>query len=236
MELQKLIDEFDMILIGIGEDFDEKFTALNLNNREYSLIDDLKRKNYLEKNQNTKVNQAYQKLAQILNNRNYFVVTTCQDDKIFHCGLKEDRIVAPCGGYQFLQCSNVCTTDIYPFEDYKEIIEKGESLVCPHCGETLVINRIGVTKYSEEGYLPKWNFYTKWLQGTLNKKLLLIELGVGMKYPSVIRWPFEKMCFINEKSKMLRVNRDLYYMTEELKEKGSGIQEDPVEFLLNQFV
>ena len=34
MELQKLIDEFDMILIGIGEDFDEKFTALNLNNRE----------------------------------------------------------------------------------------------------------------------------------------------------------------------------------------------------------
>ena len=236
MELNKILDEYDMILLGIGEGFEEEFPEEMKQGKEYSLEKDIQRKNYLEEHKNTKADLAYQKLAEGLKNKNYFVVTLCQDDKIYHSGLKKERMVAPCGSYSFLQCTNVCSSDIYNFEEMKESIEKGESPVCPHCKEPLVMNRIGVPKYSEEGYLPQWNLYTKWIQGTLNKKLLLLELGVGMKYPSVIRWPFEKMCYINEKARLVRVNDYLHHMTEELKEKGDSVQENPVEFVLNQFV
>ena len=61
------------------------------------------------------------------------------------------------------------------------------------------INNVYAENYNENGYLSDWQIYTKWLQGTLNKKVLILELGVGLVFPSVIRWPFEKIAFYNQK-------------------------------------
>jgi len=119
---------------------------------------------------------------------------------------------------------------------YEEQIKKGEEPICPHCGKQLIMNHLGCNKYSEEWYLEKWSLYTKWLQGTLNKNLCVLELGVGMKYPSVIRWPFEKVVFINQKAKLIRVHESLYQLTQEVKDKGTSVQADPIEFLRNQIV
>ena len=61
--------------------------------------------------------------------------------------------------------------------------------------------------------------------------LCVLELGVGLKYPTVIRFPFEKIVFVNNKAVMLRVNRKLYQSTEELKEKCVGIKADPIDYI-----
>ncbi len=103
--------------------------------------------------------------------------------------------------------------------------------VCGECGKPLSFNQMGVPGYREEGYLPQWERYTKWLQGTLNRKLCLLELGAGMEYPSVIRFPFEKVAFFNQKAHLFRVHSRLYQLTEELKGKGTAVKEDPVSFL-----
>ena len=66
---------------------------------------------------------------------------------------------------------------------------------------------------------------------SINKKLCIIELGVGMKYPTIIRWPFEKIAYCNNKASFIRVHDDLYQMTEELGHKGIGIKANPIEFL-----
>jgi len=76
----------------------------------------------------------------------------------------------------------------------------------------------------------------KWLQGTINKKVCILELGVGMKYPTVIRWPFERVAFINEKAKFIRVHDYLNQLTEEIKEKAVSVKANPVELLRNQIV
>jgi NAD-dependent SIR2 family protein deacetylase len=103
---------------------------------------------------------------------------------------------------------------------------------CPHCGEPLVFNNILCERnYVEEGYKPKWEEYKNWLQGTLNRKLCIIELGVGMNLPDVIRWPFEKIAFYNQKSSFFRVNETLYQMTDELADKGISIDMNAVKFL-----
>ena len=103
---------------------------------------------------------------------------------------------------------------------------------CPVCGHLLAFNQITTPGYLEEGYLPQWEKYQKWLQGTLNHKLCILELGAGMEYPSVIRFPFERVAFFNQKSELIRVHGRLYQMTAELKDRGTPIQADPVEFLL----
>jgi len=54
-----------------------------------------------------------------------------------------------------------------------------------------------------------------------------------MKFPSIIRWPFEKVTFFNQKASFYRVNESLYQLTEEIKEKGTSIQKNSVEWLLS---
>ena len=103
--------------------------------------------------------------------------------------------------------------------------------ICGQCGSKLRFNQLGVSRYAEEGYLDQWNVYTKWLQGTVNKKLCVLELGVGMEYPSVIRFPFEKILFYNQKAYMYRIHPTLYHLGEEISDRGLGIGENPVDFL-----
>ena len=78
---------------------------------------------------------------------------------------------------------------------------------------------------------PMWDKYTKWLQGTLNRNVLILELGVGLKYPGVIRFPFEKAAYFNKKADFIRVHGRLYQMTEELGDKGISIAQNAVAFL-----
>ena len=82
-----------------------------------------------------------------------------------------------------------------------------------------------------EGYLDQWNVYTKWLQGTMNRGLCVLELGVGMNYPGVIRFPFEKMVYYNQKAFLYRVHSRLYQLGAKIADRGRGIAENPVDFL-----
>ena len=88
----------------------------------------------------------------------------------------------------------------------------------------------------EEGYSQQWQHYMEWLQRTLNRRLCVLELGVGMAYPTVIRWPFEKIVFLNQKSNLFRVHSKLYYLTEEIQGRGYSLEEKPIDFLINRFV
>ena len=85
--------------------------------------------------------------------------------------------------------------------------------------------------YNENGYLEQWELYTKWLTGTLNKNLLILELGVGMNYSSVIRFPFERIALINQKAKYFRVNEKLSALSPQLAERGCSIAENAIDWM-----
>jgi len=61
-----------------------------------------------------------------------------------------------------------------------------------------------------------------------------LELGVDLTYPSIIRWPFEKVAFYNQKAHFVRVNKRLYHMSEEIRDKGVSIAENAVQWLLKE--
>lgn len=170
--------------------------------------------------------QAYEALYQLIKEKEYFIVTTVTDAQIFRSSLDKTRIVAPCGNDTWKQCENACTKDIW--EDGE--VPEG---VCPYCGARLVSNTIRQEHYIEEGYLPQWNAYTAWLQKTLNRKLVILELGEGFLAPTVMRWPFEKVAFFNKKASFYRVNEKFPQVSEELKEKAKAVKENSVKVIFD---
>lgn len=165
----------------------------------------------------------YEILNGLLSGKNHFIVTLCTDGRINQSAIDPLYFVDPCGSKLRLQCPDGCG-------DFVTEADAGVK-VCPHCGKKLVPNVIGGGNYVEEGYLKQWNLYTKWLSLSLNRKLVLLELGVGFRYPSVIRFAFERVARINNKAYLLRVQEDFPQLPEELKDKGTGIAGNSVEWL-----
>ncbi len=87
------------------------------------------------------------------------------------------------------------------------------------------------SEVSEETGEMQWNEYTKWLQQTLNKELLILELGVGFDMPTLVRWPFEKIASLNNKAFLYRVNENFPQLPDDLGEKGVSIKESVSGFL-----
>ncbi len=213
------IEESDLILIGIGSEFE----ALRYICEERAV-------------------KALVELKNILEKKNYFMITTCTNNILLEAGLPKDRMVAPCGNLEVKQCSKACQGTIqqltaeerqYIRENY--VGDEGLQLgVCPNCGAPMILNNVYASEYDEEGYLADWRMYTKWLQGTLNKKLCVLELGVDLTFPNIIRWPFEKVAFYNQKALFIRVNEKLYHMSEELKDKGIAVNKKSIDWLLER--
>ena len=55
-----------------------------------------------------------------------------------------------------------------------------------------------------------------------------------MQFPSIIRWPFEKVAFYNQKASFFRINEKLYQLTEEIGGKGISIERNAREYLLEE--
>lgn len=233
-EVLSLLADADKVLIGIGESFERKDESLNteafkLLEKENSLLAGFQRLEHWQTNPKYDVTDAYNRLYELIGEKDYFIVTTCMDDRIYESSFSKDRIVAPCGTWRYLQCSELCTEELLPVT--QEMIDKKEMIYCPHCKKRVSFNQVTCGKYNEKGYLAQWGAYRNWLQRTINQKICIIELGVGMNYPTIIRWPFEKIAFCNNKASFVRVHDYLYQMTEELAGKGISIQANPIDFL-----
>lgn len=92
-------------------------------------------------------------------------------------------------------------------------------------------NTLEAETYIEEGYLPRWEAYKQWQTETLNRRLVILELGEGFKIPTVIRWPFEKIAFFNQKSAFFRIHKSLSQIPKEVEERAWGIGEDSLEWI-----
>ncbi len=77
----------------------------------------------------------------------------------------------------------------------------------------------------------QWDLYNKWLSATLNKKLMIIELGEDFNTPQVFRWPFEKVVFINQKACMYRIHDVFYQLPENICDRASSVPVNAYEFI-----
>lgn len=177
-----------------------------------------------KKSRHSDVRRAYDGLGKILDDKDYFIVTTNTDAAVYDSCLDKERIVAPCGNETWRQCSEACTKDIWEPGEIPEDI-------CPHCGAPLTGNTREAKTYIEEGYMPQWQRYTRWLAMTINRELLVLELGEGFETPTVIRWPFEKTVYFNRKARMYRVHESLSQVTQEIGSRAVAVAENSLVFI-----
>lgn len=259
LDMKKRVQDAEMVLVGVGEDFQYDWDSLLQDKRYQEIAQEIEsdekhiwivpflQKMALLQMEQDRWSKAYDGLKQLIAQKNYFILSLCMDDRIYEAGFDERRIVAPCGGFRKMQCDGNCSGELVdmPQESYEAVLQyyRGEiplsalqEPVCKLCGEKLRFNQLGVSKYAEEGYLKQWDTYTKWLQGTMNRKLCVLEFGVGLEYPKIIRFPFEKIVFYNQKAFMYRIHPMIYQLGEEIVDRGVGIQEDPIDFLIKGFV
>lgn len=261
-EILRRCQDAEMILIGIGEKFQYNWDILEQNERYREIESEIRetgqeetyhwiipflQKMALEEYPDQQLTEAYRNLGKLVKDKNYFIISTVIDDCIYQYDFQEERIVTPCGGFRKMQCDGNCNDRLLDFDEevYKkvksyfnrnEILEELQEPICEQCGKKKRFNQLGTENYAEKGYLQQWERYTKWLQGTVNKKICVIELGVGMELPTVIRWPFEKIIYYNQKSFLYRIHPSLYQLGEKIGGRGNGIKENPVSFLVNGFV
>ncbi len=259
-DIREWIENADMVLIGLGEEFDLEYYLKD--NTQYTALCEKARamgKEWLlpaiaeyfaqeachEKAGTVAsyVRSAMTKLAEVVKDKNHFVVACTCNDAVWEAGFRENRMVAPCGGARLKQSKTKSdgeensVTELTKTEKAHlyNCIERGAleeiNLGKDEHGVEYVLNNVYTEVYDENGYLPQWQIYRKWLQGTMNRRVCVLELGVGMTYPSVIRFPFEKVAYFNEKAVFVRVNKNLYFLTEELKEKGVSISQNAVDWL-----
>lgn len=249
--IERLVSESEMTLVGVGEEFerkkllerDEAYLGMIQKARAAGAVWAIPYINtYRLRGMQDRIVPAFKRLRQLLEGKNYFIVSVCMNGFLREAGFKEERLVEPCGGYDMLQCPAGCAGSLEKAGEslYGQIEaccrggmewEKLQAPVCGICGAQKIFNSLYAEKYLEEGYLQKWAVYMKWLQGTPGRKLCALELGVGLTYPSVIRWPFEKTVYFNKKAVLIRIHENLYQLTEELKEQGYSMRGSAVDFL-----
>lgn len=253
-ELVNALKEAEYVLVGIGEEFQIPYENIIQEERYQKMMEQIKNQekyewvtsylihDYLRTTSFPKWQEAYQKLAEILQDKDYFVVSTCTDDLIYEAPFAENRIVTPCGTFYKMQCEDCCGAMVEYGEQVAKMVTKDllqcqgnfesvERPRCEKCNAPFVFNTVFEPKYDETGYQSDWNRYSQWLQKTVNRKLVILELGVGLVYPSVIRLPFEKTSYFNKKSHFYRINHGIYQLSEKSESRGFGLKQDVFAFI-----
>ncbi|WP_153720979.1 SIR2 family NAD-dependent protein deacylase [Sporosarcina cascadiensis] len=178
--------------------------------------------------------KPYLDLLQLLQDKNYFVLTTNQDTQ-FSKVFPEEKVSAIQGDWRYYQCSNRCHDHVY--FNKKQVEEmyaniKGTKIptelipTCPECGEDMepwVRSRVFLEGRHFRSEIMKFQAY---LMKNKYKKILFLELGVGTMTPMFIKEPFWEMTHCLPNAHYISINPKDAVVPQEISEKGLAINED----------
>ena len=178
----------------------------------------------------------YTELYDIVKNKEYFVLTTNVDHQFYKAGFDEKRIYATQGDYGKIQCQKACHPKTYDAKDLFRKMDKARrdclipsELVpkCPVCGGNMAMNlRCDNYFVEDEAWHEAADRYAGFLEQNKDKKVVLLELGVGFNTPIIIRFPFEKMVRENSSYSLIRMNMDEAVVPESFGKRAIGIGGD----------
>lgn len=138
----------------------------------------------------------------------YFVFTSNVDGQFQKAGFDPERVLECHGSIHHLQCSHVCTNDLWPADrlevdvDMATVRARSTPPVCANCG---AVARPNILMFDDGGWVPtryaeQRRRYTGWLRRTEGPKVVAIEFGAGLAIPTV-RWECEQRGHV-----LIRVN------------------------------
>ena len=161
-------------------------------------------------------NGTYQKLFELIKDKDYFVLTTNVDHQFQKAGFDKQRLFYTQGDYGLFQCSKPCHRATYDNEEVvREMLKQQKDMKiptaliphCPVCGKPMTMNlRADDTFVQDDGWYRAAERYSEFLRRHKETKMLLLELGVGMNTPGIIKYPFWQMAAQNPNAYYVSIN------------------------------
>ena len=146
---------------------------------------------------------VYANLLQLVQGKDYFVLTTNVDHCFQKAGFDKKRLFYTQGDYGLFQCSEPCCQETWDNEDaVRAMYAQQRDMrvptallpVCPHCGKPLSMNlRADDTFVEDAGWHAAAERYAQFLRTRAGQRMLFLELGVGSNTPVIIKYPFWQM-------------------------------------------
>ena len=162
---------------------------------------------------------TYQNLLRLVQDKDYFVLTTNVDHCFQKAGFDKKRLFYTQGDYGLFQCSAPCCAETF---DNRELvrqmveaqgwrIEADGALTepdgplkmqiptelvpcCPRCGRPLTMNLRADDSFVEDaGWHDAAGRYSEFLRRHAGTRTLFLELGTGYNTPGIIKYPFWRM-------------------------------------------
>ena len=159
---------------------------------------------------------VYQRLLNLLRDRDYFVLTTNVDHCFQRAGFDKQRLFYTQGDYGLFQCSRPCCQETWDNEDViRAMVDQQSDLRipselvphCPHCGAPATMNlRSDGTFVEDEGWHKAAARYSEFLRRHEGMRTLYLEIGVGGNTPGIIKYPFWQMTAANPRATYACVN------------------------------
>ena len=180
--------------------------------------------------------KPYTDLLDLVKDKDYFVLTTNVEHQFQIAGFDKHRLFYTQGDYGLFQCSKPCCQKTYDNEDAvrKMVAAQHDMRIptelipkCPVCGAPMTVNlRSDMTFVQDEGWYAAAGRYEDYLRRHENSHILLIELGVGMNTPVIIKYPFWQMTANNKDATYVCINRSEAYCPEDIADRSICIDAD----------
>jgi len=168
--------------------------------------------------------KPYTDLHKIVRGKPHFVLTTNTDGQFLKSGFIHDEICSPQGDLAYFQCSSPCNNIIYPNEKMigamlpnilpDEFCLPTEHIPrCPQCGDYLVPNIRTGNNFVEKPWINNYAKLNELISVCKGKNILLLELGVGVNTPGIIRYPFEQLALQRKNTTLFRINLNMNHLT-----------------------
>ena len=198
---------------------------------------------------------VYPNLLHLVREKDYFVLTTNVDHAFQRTGFDKERLFYTQGDYGLFQSSQpagVTAHRTYDNEDAVRVMltaqgfafaedgmllppENGAPAMtipsdlipyCPDDGAEMTTNlRADASFVEDAGWHAAAARYTDYLARTEGRRTLLLELGVGMNTPGIIKYPFWRMTAERADVTLVTVSRDAY-VPKEIRDRSVVLGSD----------
>lgn len=184
---------------------------------------------------------VYRELLSFVQKKNYFVLTTNVDHCFQNACFAKERLFYTQGDYGLFQCSVPCHDRTYDNREsvLRMVREQRDMKIpaeliprCPVCGREMTVNlRADDTFVQDSGWYAAYARYEDFLHQNADRRILLLELGVGFNTPGIIKYPFWQIAMRNPRARYVCINRGEAAVPDQIRRHTLCIDGDIGSFL-----
>lgn len=182
------------------------------------------------------VGEPYSTLLKIVQNKDYFVLTTNVDHQFQLAGFDKKRLFYTQGDYGLWQCSKACHDKTYDNEEtVRQMVAAQKDMKipsdlipkCPVCGAPMTMNlRCDNFFVQDKGWYAAAERYENFIRRHKGLHILFLELGVGSNTPVIIKYPFWQMTAKNPNATYACINYGEAIVPREIANRSFCINND----------